>query len=106
MTLRHDPPDLPLDASPGPARRISSARTQAMIEAALDAFESATPRPRQARRWRSLLIAALVLGAIGAAAAAAYRLAVGPTAAPERRDLEEPKAGATVLSCAEHHDYP
>lgn len=62
---------LPLDDSPGPATRISSARAQAMVERALDAA-GPVPVPIRPKRapWRLLLVAALVLGLAGVAVAA------------------------------------
>ncbi len=80
-----------LDDEPGPARRLSSARTARMVDDILAAalaptIEAAPPAParRAPRRLVPLMAAALVAAALVGAAAAVVttRLLAAPTAAP------------------------
>ncbi len=80
-----------LDDEPGPARRLSSARTARMVDDILAAalapvVEAAPPAParRAPRRLVPLMAAALVAAALVGAAAAVVttRLLAAPTAAP------------------------
>ncbi len=85
-----DPPALdgllgPLDGAPGPARRLSSARSQAMVASILDAARSpaagevapapAAPARRPGRARMIVLAAAILVGTAGVAAATGAWLA-------------------------------
>jgi len=62
----------PLDAQPGPARRIASARANAIVAKAIDRAEAATRPASRTTMWQAAAIALLALGAASTAVAAVF----------------------------------
>ena len=87
----------PLDDRSGPARRLTQARSNAMVRSIMDAalepaplqlpegtreVRPAPPPPRRGARVVALLAAAMVVTIVGGAAAAVYVTQIAPTAEP------------------------
>ena len=104
----HDPLLPPLDGEAGPARRLTSARTAAMVSSILDAAARPAPEdavaqrdpaPARSARRVSWLAAALVL-ALLVGAAAAYVVVRAPAPAVVEAPVTDPPAPAPVRTPA------